>query len=311
MELGWIIHPGEQKEEFKIMDTKIKITYKELLEDAKHLAKIIKANSEQYDSVFGVPRGGVPIAIIVAEELSLPLVEEPTSKTLIVDDLIDSGETRKKYKDNHFAVLYKKPHSPITDCHYVYKELDGWIEFPYESSETDIEEHFRRILEYLGEDPTREGLRDTPKRYIKFMKQFLAQEEFNFTTFENEGVDEMIVQKDIPFFSLCEHHIAPFFGVATVAYIPNGRIVGLSKLARTVKYYAGQFQNQERITQQVAERLEKELKPRGVAVTLKARHFCMEMRGVRTHDVHTVTTKLTGAFKDNHDTRAEFLNSIK
>ena len=121
----------------------------------------------------------------------------------------------------------------------------------------------------------------------------------------------MIVQKNIPFFSLCEHHIAPFFGFANVAYIPNGKIIGLSKLARTVELYSRRLQNQERITNQVAERLQKELNPMGVAVTLSARHFCMEMRGIKTHDVTTTTTKLLGAFKDKPEARAEYMSAIQ
>lgn len=179
-----------------------------------------------------------------------------------------------------------------------------------EQERKEAQEHFRAILAYLGEDVTREGLSDTPKRYIKFMEQFLEKEDFTFTTFKNEGTDEMIVQKDIAFYSLCEHHTAPFFGVAHVAYIPGDKIVGLSKLARTVKHYAERFQNQERITTQIAERLEEELSPKGVGVVISAKHLCMEMRGVKTHDTETVTTKLTGAFKANHDTRAEFLSQV-
>lgn len=175
----------------------------------------------------------------------------------------------------------------------------------------EAQEHFKAILEYLGEDTEREGLKDTPKRYIKFMEEFLKPDDFNFTTFENEGTDEMILQKDIPFFSLCEHHTAPFFGMATVAYIPNGKIVGLSKLARTVQLYAHRFQNQERITSQIADRLQEELDPQGVAVTLSARHFCMEMRGVKTHDTHTITTKLIGAFKNDNKARAEFMANVR
>lgn len=294
------------------MTKKIKITYQKLQEDIETLANTLKraVDGGQFDSIYGVPRGGVPIAIGLSALLKLPLTDTVSEKTLVVDDLMDSGATRNKYPGNKFAVLYTKPHAPGTWIARV-EEIHGWIEFPYENTEGDVEENFRRILEYLGEDPTREGLVDTPKRYIKFMKQFLSSEDFNFTTFENEGTDEMIIQKDIPFFSLCEHHTAPFFGTATVAYIPSERIVGLSKLARTVQLYSHNFQNQERITSQVAERLEKELQPLGVAVTVKARHFCMEMRGVKTHDVHTVTTKLTGAFKDKPETRAEFLSQIK
>lgn len=168
-----------------------------------------------------------------------------------------------------------------------------------------------KLLKEIGENPKREGLIETPKRVMKFYKEFLNPPKYNFTVFDSEGYDEMIVQKDIPFFSLCEHHMAPFFGTATVAYIPNGKIVGLSKLARTVDLYSRKLQNQERITHQIAERLEKELNPKGVAVTISARHLCMEMRGIKTHDVFTKTSKLVGAFKDEHDTRAEFMELSK
>lgn len=171
--------------------------------------------------------------------------------------------------------------------------------------------HFQQILKQLGEDTTREGLIETPKRYIKFMREFLEPKEFNFTSFDAEGTDEMILQTNIPFYSLCEHHTAPFFGFASVAYIPNKRIVGLSKLARTVDLYANRFQNQERITTQIAERIQKELNPKGVAVTLKAQHLCMCMRGVKKHDTWTVTNKLIGIFKDEGKVRNEYLNIIK
>lgn len=173
------------------------------------------------------------------------------------------------------------------------------------------QENFKQILEYLGEDTTREGLKETPKRYIKFLEEFLEPKEFNFTTFDAEGTDEMIIQTNIPFYSLCEHHIAPFFGVANVAYIPADKIVGLSKLARCVDLYSNRFQNQERITTQIAERLMKELNPLGVAVTLKAQHLCMCMRGVKKHDTWTMTSKMTGTFKTNLNCRTEFLNLIK
>jgi GTP cyclohydrolase I len=171
--------------------------------------------------------------------------------------------------------------------------------------------HFQKILSKLGEDVTREGLIETPKRYVKFMREFLEPKEFNFTSFDAEGTDEMIIQTNIPFYSLCEHHTAPFFGFANVAYIPNKKIVGLSKLARTVDLYANRFQNQERITTQIAERIEKELNPKGVAVTLKAQHLCMCMRGVKKHDTWTMTSKMIGAFKTDLNCRNEFLSLIK
>jgi GTP cyclohydrolase I len=172
-------------------------------------------------------------------------------------------------------------------------------------------EAVREILRWLGEDVNREGLLDTPKRFLKFLKEFTSCPEFNFTAFAAEDADEMIVQKNIPFYSLCEHHMAPFFGVAHVAYIPNGKIVGLSKLARCVDLYANRLQNQERITSQIAQRLTDELAPLGVAVSLTAQHLCMCMRGVKKHDTTTTTTKLLGVFKTEAQTRAEFLSAIQ
>lgn len=171
--------------------------------------------------------------------------------------------------------------------------------------------HFQQILKQLGEDISREGLIETPKRYIKFMREFLETKEFNFTSFDAEKTDEIVIQTNIPFYSLCEHHTAPFFGVANVAYIPNEKIVGLSKLSRTIDLYASRFQNQERITTQVAERINKELNPKGVAVTLKAQHLCMSMRGVKKHDTWTMTSKMIGVFKDDLNCRNEFLSLIK
>lgn len=168
----------------------------------------------------------------------------------------------------------------------------------------------RNILNEF-DNTEREGLKDTPKRYIKFLREFLSPPEFNFTTFDAEGTDEMIVQSNIPFYSLCEHHIAPFFGVAHIAYIPDKKIVGLSKLARTLELYSRRLQNQERITTQIAERLMNELNPLGVGVVLKAQHLCMSMRGVKKHDTHTTTSKLLGFFKEDLNCRNEFLSLIK
>lgn len=173
------------------------------------------------------------------------------------------------------------------------------------------EQHFAEILKYIGEDPNREGLIDTPVRYVKMLRQLCDKPQFNLTVFDSEGMDQMIVVTGIPFFSLCEHHIAPFFGTGAIGYIPSGKIVGLSKLPRTLDYFAAGLQNQERITQAVADFLFEQLNPQGVAVSLCARHLCMEMRGVKKHDTHTTTTAFKGLFETSGTAKAEFLDWVK
>lgn len=250
---------------------------------------------------YGVPRGGVVVAGITGHPTNN--IEEAD---VIIDDLIDSGKTMERY------AKYNKPFEALIDKRTEYK--DEWLVFPWEQKEEGIEtveDNVTRLLQYFGEDVNREGLQDTPKRFVKFFKEFLNPPQWNCTSFEGEGYDEMIIQTNIPFHSLCEHHIAPFFGTGTIAYIPNKRIVGLSKLARTLETFARRLQNQERITTQVAEFLWNELEPKGVAVQLTAKHMCMEMRGVKKHDTHTTTSKMLGVFKDDINTKNEFLRAIK
>lgn len=167
------------------------------------------------------------------------------------------------------------------------------------------------LLKMLNQDTNREGLQDTPKRYVKFLQQFLNPDPFEFTTFTNDGSDEMVIVKDIPFYSLCEHHMAPFFGFGHIAYIPNDKIVGISKLPRTLDMFSRRLQNQERITQQVAEYVNDKLNPKGVAVVLSARHMCMEMRGVQKPGANTTTSAMLGVFKTQINARQEFLSLIK
>ncbi len=172
-----------------------------------------------------------------------------------------------------------------------------------------VEESVRNIIKHF-DDENREGLKETPGRYLRFLEEFLNPPEFKFTTFNKEGYDEMIIESNIPFYSLCEHHLAPFFGVAHIAYIPGEKIVGISKLPRTLEYYSRRFQNQERITTQVVERLEAELNPKGVAVVIRAQHLCVAMRGVKKHNAWTTTSKMTGVFMNDINCRNEFLQLI-
>ena len=179
-----------------------------------------------------------------------------------------------------------------------------------------IEKAVREILEAIGEDPDRDGLVNTPARVARMYEEIIAgfhedPDEHLQVTFE-AGHDEMVMVRDIPLYSMCEHHMAPFIGKAHVAYIPgkDGRITGLSKLARLVDAYAKRLQVQERLTVQVADEIERTLEPRGVLVVIEAEHLCMSMRGIRKAGSTTVTSAVRGLFRDNVATRAEALDFI-
>jgi GTP cyclohydrolase IA len=166
----------------------------------------------------------------------------------------------------------------------------------------------RELLLALGADPGEEGLRDTPRRVAAAYAELLTPEPFDMTTFPNdEGYDELVVVRDIPFHSLCMHHLLPFHGTATVAYIPGERIIGLSKLARVVDLFARELQVQERLTTQVAGWLQQQLRPKGVGVVLEAEHMCMSLRGVQKAGARTVTSALHGLVREDLRTREEFL----
>ncbi|MGE4486324.1 MAG: GTP cyclohydrolase I FolE [Synergistaceae bacterium] len=172
----------------------------------------------------------------------------------------------------------------------------------------------RTLMRYIGEDVEREGLRETPERVIKAFKVwysgYAADPVDIMKVFEDgaEGCEEMVVVKDIPFYSHCEHHLAPIFGTATIGYLPDKHIIGLSKLSRLLDIYARRMQVQERLTTQVADALMEHLKPLGCGVIITARHLCMESRGIQKQGHATQTSALRGVFKDNDAARAEFLN---
>jgi GTP cyclohydrolase I len=170
----------------------------------------------------------------------------------------------------------------------------------------------RKIIALVGEDPEREGLKKTPERYEKALKFLTSGYHQNVDHLLNGATfsvcyDEMVVVKDIEFFSLCEHHLLPFFGKAHVAYLPSKKVIGLSKVARLVNMYARRLQIQERMTNQIARALEEKIAPQGVGVIIEARHLCMQMRGVEKQHGQAVTSAMLGAFRENKQTRDEFL----
>jgi GTP cyclohydrolase I len=183
-------------------------------------------------------------------------------------------------------------------------------------NEHAIAAHVREIIRLVGEDTEREGLRKTPERYEKALKFLTSGYHQNVDHVLNGAAfsvtyDEMVVVKEIEFFSLCEHHLLPFFGKAHVAYLPSKKVIGLSKIARLVNMFARRLQIQERMTCQIAEAIKEKIAPQGVGVIIEARHLCMQMRGVEKQHGQAVTSAMLGAFRENKQTRDEFLALIR
>jgi GTP cyclohydrolase I len=256
---------------------------------------------------YGVPRGGSIISGLM-QKFKYNVVDTPEEADYIVDDLIDSGTTMKKYKklypDKPFIALYDKR-----------KEFKNtWLQFPYEeTAEKDIEEHIIRQLEYIGEDTNREGLKETPKRVVKSWEKLYGGYKQDpkelLKTFDKETYDQMIILKDIEFYSTCEHHLLNFSGKAHIAYIPKKKVIGVSKLARLLEIYSRRLQIQERIGEQITDFLMKELEVEGAGCILEAQHLCMTSRGIQKQHSKMITSSLQGTFRDS-EVRQEFINLI-
>ena len=290
--------------------------------DIAHLAEIAAVTiARAYPgfseiTAYAVPRGGIPAAYaVLANNPAITLVRTPNEAMCFIDDIVDSGETMRRYCDDYpgrpfFALVDKTDEA----CYF----RDKWVVFPWEGEvESSIEDNIRRLLQFVGEDPTRGGLLETPHRVAKAWQHWTSgydkRPEDILKVFEDgaDGCDEMVLVKDIPFYTHCEHHMAPFFGTATVAYIPDGKIVGLSKISRVVDIFARRLQVQERLTNQIADAINDSLSPKGVGVVVKARHLCMESRGICQQGHHTVTSALRGALKELPAARAEFMSLAK
>ncbi|SIQ12455.1 GTP cyclohydrolase I [Rhizobium sp. RU20A] len=184
-------------------------------------------------------------------------------------------------------------------------------------TQKEAEDAIRVLLRWAGDDPNREGLLDTPKRVAKAYKELFAgydqaPEDVLGRTFEEvAGYDDLVLVKDIPFFSHCEHHMVPIIGKAHVAYLPNGRVLGLSKIARVVEIFGRRLQTQETMTSQIAKAIDETLRPRGVAVMIEAEHMCMAMRGIQKQGSTTLTTTFTGSFKTEPAEQVRFMTMIR
>lgn len=280
------------------------------------LAAELASSLPSHCRVYGIPRGGVPVAYMLRGMNGITVADTPEEAEILVDDIIDSGVTAAEWGER-----YAKPVRALVDRvnHHANGStarnyLTGWLVFPWESdSEGSIEDNIRRLLQFVGEDPKRGGLLETPHRVAKAWAHWTSGYKKDPATilkvFEDgaDGCDEMVIVKDIPFYTHCEHHMAPFFGTATVAYIPDGKIVGLSKISRIVDLFARRLQVQERLTNQIADALNEHLQPKGVGVVIRARHLCMESRGICQQGHHTITSALRGVLKDKAEARAEFM----
>lgn len=292
------------------------LSHEDVCRAASTLAVKIAKLGAQRIKLYGVPRGGISAMYLVGSALKdqgmeVTYVSEAADADLLIDDLIDSGATRARYEQSNpgvpFLALYDKP--------------GEWLVFPWEWT-SGMKEDFasdipRRLLQYIGEDQHREGLKETPERFLRAWGHYTSGYHQDpaeiLKAFEDgaENVDEMVLVRDVPVYSTCEHHLAMFWGVAHVSYIPSGKVVGLSKLVRLVECFARRLQVQERLTQQIAAALQQHLQPKGVGVILNCRHACMESRGVRAPGTSTVTSCMLGAMREDRSARAELLSLIR
>lgn len=295
----------------------MKLTYEQYNADIKSACDKAIKSWKHFSNVFGVPRGGFYPAHIAAKIMGIPLTLNPSEvngSTLIVDDIVDSGETRDKWRARGGAFLAVYGYS-YDDADFVGRthEREDWIVFPDESG-AGIEENFKRTLQYIGEDVNREGLLETPKRMRRAYDEIFAgyRQDPNdlVKTFTQGSCQEMVILKNAEFYSTCEHHFFPFFGHCSIGYVPNGKVIGVSKLARLLDCYSRRMQIQERMTSQIADFLVDSLNPLGVYVICEGVHFCMTSRGVRKQDASMVTSAIRGEFTKNAAMRNEFLHLI-
>lgn len=298
-----------------------KITFEEYDNAISLLAQKIKASGKKYTAVYGIPRGGYYPAIQLSNILGIPAVTSPINGVLIVDDIMDSGATLTPYTQDK-AVVYCKDIEKAEKSGIFYAEpFNEWLDIPDEKG-CGIEDHIRRMLEYIGEDPNREGLIGTPDRIVRMWKEIFRgydpSQKPKITTFDNgkDGIvyDNMVIDQG-DFHSNCEHHCVWFWGKYFFAYIPNpkGKILGISKIGRVVDYCSARLQIQERLVHDIVDMLKEalgsEYPPLGIALVMKGHHSCKEFRGAKKKGIMT-SSYLDGAFKEDAQVRSEFMSLV-
>lgn len=296
---------------------KIHLTWGETRERSQKICTDILTQKIATDLIlYGIPRGGIYPALMVAGMLEkfCPLTEDPKIATVFIDDIVDTGKTMYRYKEEFPSI----PFYSLVNTHAKNGDRKGWYVFPWERMGNEQEgptENIVRLLEFIGEDPEREGLKETPQRVIRSYKTLFAGYEQDpqdvLKVFEDGACDEMVLLKNIEFTSCCEHHMLPFTGMAHIAYIPDGKIIGVSKLARILEIYSRRLQIQERIGEQITKCLMEHLQPKGAACVLEAKHLCMTCRGVQKQDSIMVTSSLKGVFIEKPETREEFMMMVQ
>lgn len=267
--------------------------------------------------IYGVPRGGVAVAYMLENTQPdvFQVCDDPNRADIFVDDIVDSGTTQARWMRAHpskmFAALIDKGHT---------KFQGRWVVFPWErlaSGNESVEDNIVRLLQFVGEDPKRGGLLETPKRVAKAWTEWCSGYKKNpadiLKGFEDgsENYDQLIVVKNIPFYSHCEHHMAPFFGTCSFGYLPGKRIVGLSKIPELIDVFSQRLQVQERLANQIVQAFHEHFQPKGVGIVMEARHMCMESRGKKKVGQSTITSALRGIMLTDGAFKAEFLSLIR
>lgn len=306
------------------MAIKLFYSWQDFHDDVQRLVKLLTENLyfHKYDFVAGVPRGGNILASTLSLALHRPQIsiDQINGKSvLICDDIVDSGATRNRFAGYDFLCIHYRPDQK-NNITYGLTSTEKWVVYPWETEEqVGPTENIKRLLEFIGENPEREGLKETPERVIKsydfLCSGYSKDPQSVIKTFSSETYDQMILLKDIEMYSLCEHHMLPFFGKAHIAYIPNGRVIGVSKLARLLEIYSRRLQIQERIGEQITSSLMEGLNAKGAACIIEANHLCMRMRGVEKQNSVMVTSSLKGVFLERTDmgfaSREELMRLIK